>query len=64
MAAPTYNCPFSATGGTTDYVMQCSEVLAANTNKSCPLYNSNDEECLLRQFYQGLVNAKHLGDAS
>lgn len=64
MAAPTYNCPLSATGGSTDYVMLCSEVLAANTNKSCPLYNSNDEDCLLKQYYEGMVNKQKFGDVA
>ena len=64
MAAPTYNCPFSATGGGTDYVMTCTEVRAANTNADCPFYNSVDEECLLKQLTQGTVNAKKFGDVN
>lgn len=50
MAAPTYNCPFSGLPGSPDTVMTCAEVLALNTNASCAIYNSADEECLLRQY--------------
>ncbi len=52
MAAPTYNCPFSANAagaGSADDVLKCSEMLALNTNASCALYDSKDEQCMLRQ---------------
>jgi hypothetical protein len=45
MAAPAYNCPFSATAGSTDYAMTCTEVRAANTNAGCPFYDATAEDC-------------------
>ena len=45
MAAPTYNCPFSATGGATEYVMTCADIQAANTAAGCPLYDATREHC-------------------
>ena len=52
MAAPTYNCPFSANAagaGSSDDVLICAEQLALNSNASCALYDSVDEQCMLRQ---------------
>lgn len=53
MSAPTYNCPFSAASDQSDDCLTCAEVLALNTNAGCALYNTHDEECYLRQYYQG-----------
>ena len=41
MAAPTYNCMFSA-GGT---VKTCTAVRGSNTNAGCPLYDATHEQC-------------------
>jgi len=52
MAAPTYNCPFSANAagaGSADDVLQCVEVLALNSNSGCALYDTKSEQCMLRQ---------------
>ncbi|MFQ5646260.1 MAG: hypothetical protein ACE5GM_04965 [bacterium] len=52
MAAPTYNCPFSANAagaGSADDSLTCAEMLALNTNASCALYDTVDEHCMLRQ---------------
>lgn len=50
MAAPGYNCPFSAVAGSTDYVMTCTEVRAANTDAGCPFYDAKNEHCALAEF--------------
>lgn len=52
MAAPTYNCPLScnaAGAGSSDDALTCSEVLALNSNASCALYDTVDEQCMFRQ---------------
>jgi len=46
MAAPTYNCPFSAAAGTSK---TCAAILAENLDASCALYDPVDEQCMLRQ---------------
>ena len=46
MPAPTYNCPFSSAATTSK---TCSTILGENTNASCPLYDTVDEQCMLRQ---------------
>jgi len=54
MAAPTYNCPFSANAagaGSADDALTCAELLALNTNAGCPLYKQQEEECMLRLHY-------------
>jgi hypothetical protein len=46
MPSPTYNCPFSAAAATSK---TCANILAENASASCPLYDSVDEQCMLRQ---------------
>lgn len=52
MAAPTYNCPLSCNaegGGPPADALTCAEVLALNRHASCALYDTVDEQCMLRQ---------------
>ncbi len=49
MAAPTYNCPFSASAASGGSVLTCTQQLALNSNASCALYDSKDQQCMLRQ---------------
>lgn len=55
MAAPTYNCPFSAVAGSTDQIMTCTEVRAMNTDAGCPLYSTVHEDCTLALVMQRSV---------
>jgi len=60
MAAPTYNCPFSANAagaGSSDDVLKCAELLALNSNSLCALYDTKSEQCMLRQ---ELIEAQEL----
>lgn len=40
MAAPGYNCPFSAGGAS---IVTCTNVRSANTNAGCPFYDAQNE---------------------